>query len=114
MNTRIKPTYLKAIDAPKKFSILVQAYDIYRGTNEKGEEYEYDYVLATMEKVPRRVNLNQASVLFLAANGFEPSEEGLKELEGATLWFETHPSGRFMSYSVVKVKPATKQKKVEE
>jgi len=114
MTTRIKPTYLKAVDAPKKFSILVERYAVYRGTNEKDEDYEYDYVLATMDKVPRRVNLNQASILFLAANGFEPSEEGLNELEGATLWFETHPSGRFMSYSVVKVKPATKQKKVTE
>lgn len=112
MSTRIKPTYLKAIDAPKKFSLIVEKYAIYIGVNDKGEDYEYDYVLATLDKVPRRVNLNQASILFLAANGYDPSEEGLAELEGAKLWFETHPSGRFMSYSIVKVKPATKQTEI--
>lgn len=102
-NSRLKPKYLKATDAPKKFSVVVVGYGIFTGIDRTGKEYEYDYVLGTVEKVPRMINLNQDSILYLSQHGLEPSEEGLKELAGCTLRFETQISeaGAYTSYRVV-------------
>lgn len=103
MNSRLKPKYLKATDAPKKFSVVVEAYGIFRGTDRNGKEYEYDYVLGTLDNQPRMINLNQDSILYLSTHGFVPSEAGLNELVGRTLNFKTYAAGEWTSYAVVSV-----------
>lgn len=92
---------MKATDAPKKFSVVVEEYGIFYGEDRNGKKYEYDYILAQMDNIPRLVNLNQESILYLYKHGFSPTEEGLKALAGRTLKFKHTRYGDQDSYIVV-------------
>jgi len=106
MNSRLKPSWLSVADAPDKFTIEVTEYGI-----EDGKYGESDYVSGSVLNIPRKVRLNQKSLLFLQGHGIDCSEEILKaRLVGRKLRFEKTKLGAFTALVVTALVAEKKEK----
>ena len=96
MNTRLKPTWLLVVNAPEKFTVEVMNYGI-----EDGKYGESDFVEGLVEGIPRRIRLNQRSILYLAEHKIAPNEKNFTEmLPGRKLIFVKEKIGNFMALVV--------------
>ena len=96
MTSRLKTSWLSVADAPDKFTIEVTGYGI-----EDGKYGESDYITGTVLKIPRKVRLNQKSLLFLQGHGIDCTEKVLKErLVDRKLRFEKMKLGNFTALVV--------------
>ena len=73
MTSRLKPSWLTVANAPDKFTVEVLGYGI-----EDGKFGEQDYIEGRVLNIPRKIKLNQTSLLFLQGHGIEATEEVLK------------------------------------
>ena len=91
MNTRLKPTWLLVRDAPSKFTVEVTNYGI-----EDGKYGESDFVEGLVEGIPRKIRLNQKSILYLAEHKIAPDEKNFKKmLPGRKLIFVKEKLGAY-------------------
>ena len=98
MNSRLKPTWLKVTDATEGFTVEVVNY----GISTEGKYGESDYIECDLDGIPRRIKLNQASLMYLATHKIAPSEENLKKnLPGKKLMFQKQKLGNFWALVVV-------------
>ena len=106
MTNRLKPTWLKVADAPEKFHVVVNDYGI-----EDGKYGETDFITGLVETIPRKIRLNQKSILYLAEHNMIPTESHLKKwLPKKELIFEVQKIGNFEALVVVGiVKGGTKK-----
>ena len=91
MTSRLTTSWLNVAKAPDKFTVTVTYYGI-----EDGKYGESDFIAGDVESIPRKIKLNQTSLLYLAQHKHDPTEEGLtKSLPGCKLRFEKKKLGNF-------------------
>ena len=96
MTSRLKSSWITVAHAPKKFIVEVTGYGI-----EDGKYGESDFIEGSVENIPRKIRLNQKSLLYLQGHGIDCNQENLeKELPGKKLKFEKMKLGAFTALVV--------------